>query len=321
MTALTPTPRLNREARLAAAGEMPARSLLARNRFLLLRRASQIGVLALFLTGPLFGLWIAKGTLASSMTLGVLPLTDPLVFLQMLAARHWPEGLAVIGAAIVALAYGLVSGRTYCAWVCPINPVTDLASWARRRLGLEMKPWRVARETRLYMLAAVLAASALTGTIAFELVNPITTLYRGLLFGLSWGLLSVPAIFVLDLIVAPRAWCGHLCPVGAFYGLLNGNGLLRVSAKARALCDDCMDCYAVCPEMHVISPALKGARTGAGPLILSRDCTACGRCIDVCPERVFAFTHRLDAELILADTATPTASHPASARNSRSKAA
>ncbi len=281
------------------------------NRYLIARRAVQLGFLLLFASGPLFGLWIAKGTLATSLTLGVLPLTDPLVALQSFLAGHVPETSALIGAAIVLAVYLLIGGRTYCSWVCPINPVTDLAAWARRRLGLDMKPWRLSRSTRIAVLVAVLTASTITGTIAFELINPITTVYRGLLFGLSFGMLSVLAIFLLDLLVAPRAWCGHLCPVGAFYGYLNTHGILRVSAKARALCDDCMDCYAVCPEMHVISPALKGARTGAGPLILARDCTACGRCIDVCPERVFAFTHRFDQSLTVAESATPAKKEPA----------
>lgn len=296
--------------RVPGAAAVAKNGFLIANRWLIARRLAQLGFFLLFASGPLLGVWIAKGTLAASLTLGVLPLTDPLVALQSLLAAHIPETSALIGAAIVLAVYLAIGGRTYCSWVCPINPVTDLAAWARRKLGLDMKPWRLSRNTRLAVLVAVLAASALTGTIAFELVNPITTLYRGLLFGLSWGLLSIAAIFLLDLFVAPRAWCGHLCPVGAFYGLLNTKALLRVSAKSRALCDDCMDCYAVCPEMHVISPALKGARTGAGPLILSRDCTACGRCVDVCPERVFAFTHRFDTALTLSD-ADPRSNHAA----------
>lgn len=301
---------------------------LVANRWLMARRLSQLAFFLLFATGPLFGLWITKGTLASSLTLDVLPLTDPLVALQSLVARHIPETSALIGAGIVLAAYLVIGGRTYCSWVCPINPITDAAAWVRRRIGLDMKPWRVSRDTRLWVLGGALLASALTGTIAWELVNPITTLHRGLLFGLTWGALSAVAIFLLDVLIAPNAWCGHLCPVGAFYGRANTHGLLRVSAHRRALCDDCMDCYAVCPEMHVISPALKGARTGAGPLILSRDCTSCGRCIDVCPERVFQFTHRFDNRLALPDepqanaaVRSPAAARPAPERGAPEKAA
>lgn len=265
-------------------------------RWLVLRRVAQAGFLALFLCGPLLGIWIAKGTLASSLTLGVLPLTDPLVLLQSLVAHHIPAASAFIGAAIVLSVYLTLGGRLYCSWVCPINPVSDLAAWMRRRLGIETD-WKIKPEARYWILAAVLAASALTGTIAFELVNPITGIYRGVLFGLSWGLVSVLVIFLLDLFVARHGWCGHLCPVGAFYGLLNHTALVRVSANGRERCDDCMDCYAVCPEMHVISPALNGLKTGKGPVILDADCTACGRCVDVCPERVFRFTHRFDTRL------------------------
>ena len=266
------------------------------NRWLIARRATQLSFFVIFATGPLLGIWITKGTLASSMTFDILPLTDPLVFLQSLLAGHIPAATAITGAAIVLAVYALIGGRLYCSWVCPINPVTDLAAWARRRLGLG-KGWTVNRSARLWFLAAILGISALTGTIAWELVNPITTVHRQLLFGLSWGGLTIVAIFLFDAFVAPHGWCGHLCPVGAFYGQLNRLALVRFSAAGRARCDDCMDCYAVCPEQHVISPALKGERSGNGPVILHADCTACGRCADVCPEDVFRFVFRPDQRL------------------------
>lgn len=278
---------------------------VAANRWLIARRMSQLFFFLLFATGPWFGLWIAKGTLASSMTLDILPLTDPLLLLQGLLARHKPEMLAIVGASIVLAAYALINGRVYCSWVCPINPVTDLAAWARRRLDIQ-KGWNLKPNARYFVLAATLAAAAVTGTIAFELINPITTLYRGLLFGVSWGLLGIALIFLFDLFVARNGWCGHICPVGAFYGLVNTTGLLRVSASGRDRCDDCMDCYAVCPEMHVISPALKGGAANASPIITNIDCTACGRCIDVCPEHVFRFTHRFDAGIDSSENKKPT---------------
>ena len=61
------------------------------HQWLVLRRLSQALILALFLLGPLAGVWIIKGTLSSSVTLGVLPLTDPLTFLQMLVAHRGTE--------------------------------------------------------------------------------------------------------------------------------------------------------------------------------------------------------------------------------------
>ena len=286
------------------------KGLWASSRFLLLRRISQLFFLALFLSGPLFGIWIAKGTLASSMTLGVLPLNDPFIFLQSLAARHWPEGLAIVGSGIVLGAYLLFGGRSYCEWVCPVNPVTDLAAWLRRRLGITFTA-RIRPELRLYFVGAVLVASAVSGSVAWELINPVTALHRALVFGLWFGAGGTVAIFLFDLLVARQGWCGHLCPVGAFYGQIGRVALLRVAADNRAACNDCMDCFAVCPEPHVISPALNGERLGLGPVVTSGDCTLCGACIDVCSKRVFNLSLRTRNGAVSTDSAIVPASSPA----------
>ena len=204
------------------------------SRFQILRRLSQLGFLALFVTGPYLGVWIAKGTLASSLTFNVLPLTDPFIFLQSLAARHWPEATAAIGATIVLAAYLLVGGRAYCSWVCPINPVTDAAAWLGERFGVKAggKLWPKWRNA---LLIGALAASAFTGVIAWEAINPITALHRFFLFGSMFGLYLALAIFFFDLFVVRGGWCGSLCPVGAFYGKLGRFAVLRVSAARRSI--------------------------------------------------------------------------------------
>lgn len=262
-------------------------------RWLLLRRASQLSILALFLLGPLAGLWWVKGNLASSLSFGVIPLTDPYVLLQGLFAGHLPVSTAVIGALMVAVFYFLVGGRAYCAWVCPVNMVTDAAHWLRERLGISTAT-RLSSNSRLWILGMTLVLAAVTGSIAWELINPVSMLHRGLIFGFGFGWAVVLAVFLLDLLVSKRAWCGHLCPVGAFFGLLGQYSPLRVSAAQRQNCNDCMDCYAVCPEPQVIRPALKGAEKGIGPVILDAQCTNCGRCIDVCSKDVFRFGTRFN---------------------------
>lgn len=177
------------------------------NRWLLARRATQVSVLALFLAGPWFGAWIVKGNLASSLTLGVLPLTDPYVLLQSLAAGlttgHVPLASAFVGAAIVLGFYLLVGGRVYCSWVCPVNPVTDFAAWLRRRLGLRSGAV-LSRQFRFWLLAMTLVVAAATGSIAWELINPVSMLHRGLLFGFGAGAAVIAALFLFDLFVAPR---------------------------------------------------------------------------------------------------------------------
>ncbi len=269
-----------------------AKGWLAAHRYLILRRLSQSTVLLAFLIGPWFGLWWVKGNLSSSLTLDVLPLTDPYLFIQTLAAGFMPASAALIGAALVVLFYALVGGRVYCAWVCPVNPLTDAAAWLRRRLGL--KSGRTPDSaTRYWVLGGALLSAALTGTLVWEWVNPVAILQRSLIFGLSGSVLVLAAVFLYDLLVASRGWCGHLCPMVAFYGLLGHKSLLRVTARQRSACDDCMDCFAICPEPQVIRPALKKVGQES-PLILDPDCTNCGRCIDVCGRDVFHFTHRFD---------------------------
>lgn len=260
-------------------------------RFLVLRRLSQLGMLALFLLGPLAGVWIVKGNLNFSYTLDVLPLTDPFVLSQSLLAGHIPASGALIGAAIVLAFYLILGGRAYCAWVCPVNIVTDAAAWLRGRLGVHSST-RLSRLTRYWVLGMTLVLALATGTIAWELVNPVSLLHRGLIFGLGAAWAIVLAVFLFDLFVARRGWCGHLCPAGAFYSLIGRFALLRVAAVRRAQCNDCMDCYAACPEPQVITPALKGEARGAGPVILAANCTNCARCIDVCSKNVFAFGTR-----------------------------
>ncbi len=268
------------------------KGIVRAHRWLILRRISQLMVLGLFLSGPWFGLWVFKGNLSSSIFLDTVPLTDPYIFLQSLITGFMPATSALLGAAIVIGFYALVGGRVYCAWVCPVNVVTDTAAWLRRRLGI-----RSGRapdsNSRYWVLAGSLVGAALTGTLLWEVVNPVSIVQRSLIFGLTGSLAVVLAIFAYDLLIVTRGWCGHLCPMGAFYGLLGQTALLRVSASERGRCDDCMDCFAVCPEPQVIRPALKKAGQES-PLILDRDCTACGRCIDVCGKQVFNFTHRFD---------------------------
>ena len=282
---------MNRKYQAPGAEARAVRGWLAAHRWLLLRRASQLSVLGLFLLGPWFGIWWVKGNLNASLTLDTLPLTDPFVLLQTLAAGHLPETAALTGALIVATFYFLVGGRVYCSWVCPVNPVTDAAHWLRERMGLTGAS-RISPQARYGLLGLTLLAPAITGLLVWEFVNPVSMLHRGLIFGMGGAWLIVTAVFLLDLLVSRRAWCSHLCPMGAFYSLLGSYSLLRVRADARAACDDCMDCFRVCPEPKIIRPALKGADKGIGPVIDSGLCSNCGRCIDVCAEDVFRFGSR-----------------------------
>jgi ferredoxin-type protein NapH len=157
----------------------------------------------------------------------------------------------------------------------------------RGRFGIKGSA-HVSRSARYWILAMTLVVAALTGTIAWEMLNPVSMLHRGLIFGLGLAWTVIAGIFLFDLFVMRQGWCGHFCPVGAFYSLIGKFSLTRIRLPNRAACNDCMDCFAVCPEQQVIRPALKAIK-GAAPIILESNCTNCGRCIDVCSKEVFRF--------------------------------
>jgi ferredoxin-type protein NapH len=169
--------------------------------------------------------------------------------------------------------------------------VTDLAGWLRARLGIKGSA-HIARATRYWILGMTFLLAGLSGMVVWELINPVSMLHRGLIFGMGAAWAVVLTVFLFDLFVMSRGWCGHLCPVGAFYSLLGKWSPLRVVATQRAACNDCMDCFEVCPEPQVIRPALKGEDKGVGPVILAANCTNCARCIDVCSKDVFNFGTR-----------------------------
>jgi ferredoxin-type protein NapH len=263
------------------------------HRWLILRRVVQLSILALFLIGPLAGIWIVKGNINASLVLDIVPLNDPFVLLQSSVTGHVPEAMAIWGALIIVAFYVLVGGRAYCAWVCPVNIVTDTAYWLRKRLRIRGSA-SLSTTARYWLLGITIIVSVITGVIAWELINPVSMTYRGLIFGMGAAWLVILAVFLFDLLVSERGWCGRLCPVGAFYSILGKISVARVSAEHRDRCNDCTDCLRVCPEPHVLKQPVYGANKGASPIILSPNCTNCGRCIDVCTENVFRFTTRFD---------------------------
>ncbi|MFC1748671.1 quinol dehydrogenase ferredoxin subunit NapH [Pseudomonadota bacterium] len=271
------------------------KSFLQAHKWLLLRRASQLIILGLFILGPVASVWILKGNLSASMLLDTVPMNDPYMLLQVILTGHMPELISLVGAAIILTFYFLVGGRSYCGWVCPINIVSDSANWLHYRLNLHTKSMPN-RNLRYWLLAVTLLLALLSGSLLWELVNPVTMIQRGLIYGSSTVWFAILALFLFELLVSQRGWCGHLCPTGAFYSLLSYRAPIRVQADRREQCDDCASCYAVCIEPQIIKLPLKGADKGVGPLIDSAVCSNCGRCVDICPQDVFHFTNRFHNE-------------------------
>lgn len=260
-------------------------------RFLLLRRAVQIGVLLLFIGTVRWG-WeaagrpVLTGNLSSSELLGFVPMADPFAVLQIMLTGNFPLQEALLGAAIILVMYALLGGRVWCAWVCPINMVTDLSAWLRRRLGIS-DLFQLSRNTRYTVLGLALVLSVLTGVAAFEWISPISMLHRELIFGIGLGWTAVLGVFLFDLCILRNGWCGHLCPLGAFYALVGKLAQVRIGFDVPT-CTHCGECARVCPEPQVLN-LKEAAETG---MIASGECSNCGRCITVCPEDTLQFRLR-----------------------------
>jgi ferredoxin-type protein NapH len=258
-------------------------SMLRNRRWLLMRRIVQLLVISAFIIDiPEIGR-IADGNLSSSVWFGRIPLTDPFILLQSLLAASSIAVQALVGAAVITGFYALFGGRIYCSWVCPINLLTDLAYWLRQRLNVKGN-LTLSREHRSVVLILSLVLSALCGTLAWEMVNPITLFQRELMWVSVGGLTILATLFLFDLLVSRRGWCGHLCPVGAFYSWLGRYGRLRVTAHEPSSCSGCSACIRACPEPHVLAPVI----SQKAPSVTSGDCTRCGACLDSCSTGVLS---------------------------------
>ncbi|TOI35422.1 quinol dehydrogenase ferredoxin subunit NapH [Vibrio parahaemolyticus] len=261
------------------------------HRFLILRRLCQLTIIALFMAGPTLG--VLTGNLSSSMLFDTVPLSDPLIVLQALVTGHIPEFNALLGVVIVVVFYAILAPRAFCAWVCPLNIVTDLSAWLRRKLNIKAS-YRWSSAIRYWLIPVLMLGSALSGAILWTWLDPVAALHRGLVFGMGAGWVLIALVFVLDLLLVEHGWCGHLCPLGATYGVIGRKSLLRVTAVRREDCTKCMDCFYVCPEPEVLRQPLKeGDRR-----VMDQNCISCGRCLDVCPEHVFEFKNRLNVKNI-----------------------
>ncbi len=249
----------------------------------------------MFLSGPMWNVWILKGNYSSSMLFDTVPLTDPLITAESLATGYLPEMTTLIGAFIIVLFYAVVASKAFCSWVCPMNMITDAAAWLRRKLGIRQS-LKISRELRYVILGVILVGSAFTGSLLWEWINPVAALGRVFVFGLGATLWLVAVIFLFDLLVAEHGWCGHLCPIGAMYGVIGVKSLVKVNVVDRSRCDRCMDCYNVCPEPQVLRIPLHG-KPEDSPIVLAKDCITCGRCIDVCAENVFTFGSRFEKQI------------------------
>ena len=263
---------------------------IIKNRYLILRRITQILILFLYFTANYYGWKILAGNLSFSKLFDTIPLADPFAVLQMAFAGAVISTDLIIGVLIILFFYGLIGGRAYCSWVCPVNMITDLAAWVRRKTHHEKDNLISAQKIkkfRYFFLVIMLVVSTLVGAAAFEFISPIGIFTRGIAFTLGFGWVWLLVIFLFDTFVLKNGWCGHICPVGAMYSIIGSKSIVRVYHE-KDNCTNCGECLIVCPENQVLSPVIHKK----SDYISGIECTNCGRCIEVCNDNALKFTLR-----------------------------
>jgi len=255
-------------------------------RFLIMRRLIQISLMLLYIGGNYWGWNFIQGNLSSSSLFGIIPLSDPYAALQMFAAGAIITTNLALGALIITVFYMLVGGRVFCSWVCPVNIITDAANYLRKKLEFNtiQKKQPASRNIRYWVLGLSLVLSYILGITAFEFISPISITHRAIIFGLGLGWAAMLMIFLFDLFILKNGWCGHICPLGAFYAGIGKVGLIRVDHNEEK-CTACMKCKEVCPENQVLFMVSKESLQ-----VLDGECTNCGRCVEVCDDDALNFS-------------------------------
>lgn len=208
-----------------------------------------------------------------------LQLLDPFAMLQIVAASKTFALEWLLFALPVLVVYGLIRGRAFCGWVCPVNLLLELVNFLREKLRIEVKDRALPRHAKLWVALGVLVVSALVGVPVFEALSPVSAINKFLVLGSTVGLVVLAAIVVLELFWGKRVWCRALCPLGGFYEVLGKVGLVNVHIDHEA----CIGCN-VCKKACLCDPEILDAPVaGEAKAVCAGDCMMCGACVDACP--------------------------------------
>lgn len=191
---------------------------------------------------------------------------------------------------------GVLLGRFICGFLCPFGWLQELLHKipSKKLSTKKLKPLTYLKYIILLLAVVLLPALAvndvgmgdpffckyicpqgvLEGAIPLSLVN------EGIRAAL--GTLFVQKLFILIAVVALsilfyRPFCKWICPLGAFYALLNKISLLEIKMDEQK-CVSCGKCAASC-KMDVDVRKTPN----------HTECIRCGKCITACPAEALCF--------------------------------
>ena len=225
------------------------------------------------------------GSFSSSSVFGI-QVVDPFAALEVLAASKTFSLDLLLGILPVIVVYGIIRGRAFCGWVCPVNFLLEGINWLREKLNIKVNEnVNIHRHTKMAVALGVLLLSAILSVPVFELMSPVGAINKLIVFGSTSGVVVLFAIIIAELFWAKRIWCRCFCPLGGFYEAIGRIGFLNVHIN-HSKCTHCNACKNAClctPE--ILDKPLQN-KTCA---VTSGDCMACGKCIEACPTSALKF--------------------------------
>ena len=244
---------------------------------------------------------------------------NTLMFLQFVPSvlKFYDLKILATGGFLFILLLTLLTGRTYCSFLCPLGIGQDLNSRIGgrikkkfRRYGFK-RPFTILRYT---ILAVTLIVTLVWGVYMITLLDPysifarfmtcfakpvviiinnfiagilgkfdIYTLSNVPVKGFPLIVYSIPAVFFLLVgglsLTKGRLYCNMICPVGTFLGLISKISLFRIQFNETA-CTRCGRCAIRCKSSCI--DFLKY------DVDISR-CVSCFNCIHTCQDKAISF--------------------------------
>lgn len=196
---------------------------------------------------------------------------------------------------------GVLLGRFVCGFLCPFGWLQELLhkipgkKLSTKRLkaltyikyvvllfAVVLLPVLVVNDLGMgdpFFCKYVCPQGVLEGAIPLAIANAGIRSALGQLF--TWKLAVLIAVVVLSVLFY-RPFCKWICPLGAFYALMNRVSLLGIRVDA-CKCVSCGKCSRVCQMDVDVVRAPNHA-----------ECIRCGKCIGACPVDAISYRYGLD---------------------------